>query len=154
MANKALRRITKELANCHANPVPGLAVDPVSDETLFHWRGVLRGSSDGPYKNGNFKLDIRFPEDFPFKPPAIKFATRVYHPNIDEEGAICMDLLKPDSWKPATPILDVLAAVATLLEHPNPDDPLEAEIAEQYRSDISKFNKTAKEWTKKYAMAK
>ncbi|KAI8053084.1 ubiquitin conjugating enzyme [Syncephalis plumigaleata] len=151
MANKALRRITKELANCHANPVHNLTVNPESDDALFHWHGTLKGSSDGPYKNGTFKLDIKFPDDFPFKPPTIKFITKVYHPNIDEEGSICLDILKPDCWKPATPIFDVLSAIATLLEHPNPDDPLEPSIAEQYRTDISKFNKTAKEWTKKYA---
>ncbi|RKP26508.1 ubiquitin-conjugating enzyme/RWD-like protein [Syncephalis pseudoplumigaleata] len=151
MANKALRRITKELANCHTNPVPGLSVSPESDEALFHWYGTLKGSPNGPYKNGTFKLDIRFPDDFPFKPPTIKFLTKIYHPNIDEEGSICLHLLKPDSWKPATPILDVLQAVATLLDNPNPDDPLETSIAEQYITDISKYNKTAKEWTKKYA---
>ncbi|CAJ0891215.1 9206_t:CDS:2 [Entrophospora sp. SA101] len=75
----------------------------------------------------------------------------IYHPNIDEDGSICVDLLKTDVWKPSTKITQVLKSIASLLEHPNPDDALVASIAEIYNTNKSKFDKTAKDFVKKYA---
>jgi len=59
--------------------------------------------------------------------------------------------LKQDDWKPAVKISDVLLALLNLLEIPQPDDPLNVPVAEEYKNDHKKFEKTAKEWTKKYA---
>lgn len=60
-------------------------------------------------------------------------------------------MIKSEVWKPATKLVDVLSAVVNLLVVPNPDDPLQTTIAELYKTDLAKFNKTAKEWVKKYA---
>ncbi|CAG8554168.1 16099_t:CDS:2, partial [Racocetra fulgida] len=72
-----------------------------------------------------------------------------YHPNIDDDGSICVNLLKTDVWKPATKISQVLKAIADLLENPNPDDALVASIAEVYNTNKQKFVKTAKDFVKK-----
>ncbi|KAI8881862.1 putative ubiquitin-conjugating enzyme E2 [Backusella circina FSU 941] len=146
----ALKRIQKELADLTKNPLPGFSAAPI-DENMFHWQGTLTGPEGTPYQGGKFKLDILFSADYPFKPPKIKFTTKIYHPNIDDDGAICIDLLKPDIWKPATRLTHVLYALAALLETPNPDDALVASIAEIYNSNRFKFNKIAKEYVEKYA---
>ncbi|KAI8328870.1 ubiquitin-conjugating enzyme/RWD-like protein [Choanephora cucurbitarum] len=146
----ALKRIQKELADLTKNPPHGVSAEPI-EEDMFHWQGILEGPQGTPYQGGRFKLDITFSADYPFKPPKIKFVTKIYHPNIDDDGSICVDLLKPDIWKPATKIVNVLQALSSLLQTPNPDDALVASIAEIYNSNRPKFNKIAKEYVEKYA---
>ncbi|KAF9578220.1 hypothetical protein BGW38_006097 [Lunasporangiospora selenospora] len=128
---------------------------------VMHHDKVLAGGAvaeskvaknETPYKGGLFKIDVVFNTDYPFKPPKVKFLTKIYHPNIDEEGAICIALLKSDQWKPATRLNQVLRSLVTLLEAPNPEDPLMTDIAELYSSDLPRFLKTAKEHTRKFAM--
>ncbi|KAI8369267.1 ubiquitin-conjugating enzyme/RWD-like protein [Radiomyces spectabilis] len=146
----ALKRIQRELADLTKNPPAGVSAR-ASDDDVFKWEGTLLGPEDSPYAGGVFKLDIVFNVDYPFKPPSIKFATKIYHPNIDDDGSICVDLLKPDVWKPATKIAQVLVSISLLLQEPNPEDPLVASIAEVYNTNRPKFNKMAKEYVKKYA---
>merc|ERR1712167_562566 len=101
------------------------------------------GPSDSPYAGGIFFLDIQFPTDYPFKPPKIKFNTKIYHCNVNNNGSICLDILS-GQWSPALTISKVLLSICSLLTDPNPDDPLVPEIARQYKSDKEKHDKTAK----------
>lgn len=61
------------------------------------------GPGDSPYSGGVFFLAIHFPTDYPFKPPKVNFTTRIYHPNINSNGSICLDILR-DQWSPALTI--------------------------------------------------
>ncbi|XP_068181378.1 ubiquitin-conjugating enzyme E2-17 kDa-like isoform X1 [Antennarius striatus] len=106
---------------------------------------------DSPYQGGVFFLTIHFPTDYPFKPPKVAFTTRIYHPNINSNGSICLDILR-SQWSPALTISKVLLSICSLLCDPNPDDPLVPEIARIYKTDSVKYNKTAQDWTHKYAM--
>ena len=109
------------------------------------------GPPDSAYEGGVFFLNIGFPTDYPFKPPKVNFTTRIYHPNINSEGSICLDILR-SQWSPALTISKVLLSICSLLTDPNPDDPLVPEIARQYKSDPVKYAEIAREWTRKYAM--
>nr|GMD07524.1 Ubiquitin-conjugating enzyme E2-17 kDa [Ipomoea batatas] len=144
--------LNSALKQCHISPgtqscvVPG----PVAED-MFHWQATIMGPPDSPYAGGVFLVTIHFPPDYPFKPPKVAFRTKVFHPNINSNGSICLDILK-EQWSPALTISKVLLSICSLLTDPNPDDPLVPEIAHMYKTDRSKYETTARSWTQKYAM--
>lgn len=77
--------------------------------------------------------------------------TKIYHPNVDKLGRICLDILK-DKWSPALQIRTVLLSIQALLSAPNPDDPLANDVAEKWKLNESEALVTAREWTKTYAI--
>ena len=147
---QALKRINKELADLAKDPPANCSAGPAGDD-LFKWKATLMGPGASPYAGGVFFLDIQFPADYPFKPPQIKFTTKIYHCNVNDKGGICLDILK-DNWSPALTISKVLLSICSLLTDPNPDDPLVPEIANKFKTNRAEHDKTAAEWTRKYAM--
>ncbi len=146
----ALNRIKRELDSLIKDPPTNCSAGPIEDD-LYKWSGFIIGPDDTPYAGGCFNLNITFPSEYPFKPPKINFSTKIYHPNIEKTaGAICLDVLNRN-WSPALTVPKLLLSISSLLSDPNPNDPLEPEIADQYNNNRDAFNKTAKLWTEKYA---
>ncbi|KAI7738472.1 hypothetical protein M8C21_031601 [Ambrosia artemisiifolia] len=144
----ASKRIIKELKDLQKDPPTSCSAGPVAED-MFHWQATIMGPSDSPYSGGVFLVNIHFPPDYPFKPPKVAFRTKVFHPNINSNGSICLDILK-EQWSPALTISKVLLSICSLLTDPNPDDPLVPEIAHMYKTDKSKYEATARSWTQKY----
>ncbi|KAJ9087993.1 ubiquitin-conjugating enzyme E2 E3 [Entomophthora muscae] len=144
------RRLHKELTEIMLDPPAGCTASPKGDN-LFEWGATIAGPKDSPYENGTFYIDITFSEDYPFKPPKVSFKTRIYHCNINAQGAICLDTLK-DNWSPALTTAKVLLSICSLLTDANPQDPLVSDIASQYLTNRKEHDRIAKEWTKRYAM--
>ena len=90
----AQKRLAKELADLKKDCPETISAGPIDDNNMFHWQAMIMGPSDSPYQGGVFFLDIQFPPDYPFKPPKCQFKTKVYHPNINANGGICLDILK------------------------------------------------------------
>tara|TARA_B110000093_G_C12618375_1_gene265043 strand:- start:193 stop:531 length:339 start_codon:yes stop_codon:yes gene_type:complete len=109
------------------------------------------GPTDTPYYGGIFYMNITFPNNYPFKPPKVSFVTKIYHPNINSSGGICLDILK-ENWSPALTISKVLISICSLLDDPNPDDPLVPDIARQFKDNFEAYKITAMDWTQCYAM--
>jgi len=144
------RRIIKETQRLLQEPVPGIiAVPDEANARYFHV--IVSGPTDSPFEGGSFKLELFLPEDYPMSAPKVRFMTRIYHPNIDRLGRICLDILK-DKWSPALQIRTVLLSIQALLSAPNPDDPLANDVAELWKVNEVEAIRNAKEWTERYAM--
>ena len=153
MQRTAQGRMKVELKRLETDPPYGVCCWP-KDDTLNHLEAQLLGANDTPYEGGVFKLEIRIPDRYPFEPPKVVFLTKIYHPNIDTAGRICLDVLKlppQGSWKPAHNISTVLTSIQLLLSEPNPNDGLMAEISQEYKHDRPRFMEKAKEWVMLYA---
>ena len=146
----ALRRLQRELTEIQNDPPANCPAGPTSEADFFTWEAMIFGPSDSPFSGGVFKLSIRFPTDYPFTPPIITFRTKIYHPNINAAGGICLDILK-GQWSPALSISKVLLSILSLLTDANPADPLVPEIAHIYKTNRAAYDEEARAWTQKYA---
>ncbi|GAV62726.1 UQ_con domain-containing protein/UBA domain-containing protein [Cephalotus follicularis] len=144
-------RVQKELLECSRDmEASGIKVAPKSDH-LDRLIGSIPGPIGTPYEGGTFQIDITLPDGYPFEPPKMHFATKVWHPNISSQsGAICLDILK-DQWSPALTLKTALLSVQALLSAPEPDDPQDAVVAKQYLGDYQTFVGTARYWTETFA---
>ncbi|XP_010130785.1 PREDICTED: ubiquitin-conjugating enzyme E2 D2-like, partial [Buceros rhinoceros silvestris] len=106
-----------ELNDLARDPPAQCSAGPVGDD-MFHWQATIMGPNDSPYQGGVFFLTIHFPTDYPFKPPKVAFTTRIYHPNINSNGSICLDILR-SQWSPALTISKVLISLGSLLCDPS-----------------------------------
>uniref|UniRef100_A0A8H7XUZ5 UBC core domain-containing protein n=1 Tax=Psilocybe cubensis TaxID=181762 RepID=A0A8H7XUZ5_PSICU len=133
-----------------ADPAPGISALP-HDDNLRYFDVIIEGPGGSPFQNGKFKLELFLPEEYPMAPPKVRFLTKIYHPNIDKLGRICLDILK-DKWSPALQIRTVLLSVQALLSAPNPDDPLATDVAKHYKENEADAQRVSQEWTQKYAV--
>eukprot|EP01135_Chromosphaera_perkinsii_P001160 Nk52_evm17s159 gene=Nk52_evmTU17s159 len=150
----ASSRIKKELAECAKDDVLntcGLSIRLTDDSNLHSLDASLCGPPETPFAGGTFKLKINIPNNYPFVPPKIHFETKIWHPNISSQtGVICLDILK-DQWAAAMTLRTALLSVQALLSAPEPDDPQDAVVAQQYKESREEYNQTARYWTEIYA---
>ncbi|XP_065643592.1 ubiquitin-conjugating enzyme E2-22 kDa [Hydra vulgaris] len=151
IATARIQREFKEVIRSEEVSKNNIKLELVDGASFSKLKGEIVGPPDTPYENGRFKLDINIPETYPFNPPKIKFLTKIWHPNISSvTGAICLDVLK-DQWAAAMTLRTVLLSIQSLLASPEPDDPQDAVVAQQYKEQHEVFLKTAKHWTIIYA---
>eukprot|EP00124_Ichthyophonus_hoferi_P004554 Ihof_evm4s516 gene=Ihof_evmTU4s516 len=123
-------RMKRELEMFERDDREGISCWPIND-CIDRLEANIRGATETPYSGGMFKLEIQIPERYPFEPPKVRFITPIYHPNIDNAGRICLDILKmppKGGWKPSLNVSTVLTSIQLLLAEPNPDDPLMSDI--------------------------
>ena len=138
------KRIQKELENLIKDPPSNCSAGPKEEGDIYKWEATLMGPSESPYAGGIFNMEINFPTNYPFKPPKVKFITKIYHPNICyKSGSVCVDILNLD-WISSLSIRTVLLSISSLLNDPNTESPLNIRAAELYDSSREKFDNKAR----------
>jgi len=145
----AARRLAKEFQDLIKNPLENISTGPIEDN-IFKWEATIIGPIATPYEGGIFKIAMDFTTDYPFKAPKCNFVTRVYHPNINSAGCICLDILK-EQWSASLTISKLLLSICSLLNDPNPDDPLDSESANMYKNNRVEYERIARMYTANYA---
>ena len=123
----------------------------IIDESHYNWKVIINGPENSLYAGYAFELVMALPVDYPFSSPKIKFITKILHLNVNSDGDICLDLLK-DQWKSSYGIQTVIMAILQLLSEPNSNDPLNSELAAEYRDNKTKYNEKIKNHCEKYGL--
>lgn len=154
MASNRMRRIAKELGDIQKDLQSGIIAQPASSgDDLSHLKASFPGPPDTPYEGGTYVVDIKIPNEYPFRPPVMKFETKLWHPNVSSQtGAICLDTLGT-AWSPVLTIKSALLSLQSLLSTPEPKDPQDAEVASMLMNHPEQFDRVAREWAVKYAGA-
>ncbi|XP_014777917.2 ubiquitin-conjugating enzyme E2-17 kDa [Octopus bimaculoides] len=121
------------------DPPAGVSGAP-TDNNIMLWNAVIFGPNDTPFEDGTFKLTIKFTEEYPNKPPTVRFISKMFHPNIYADGSICLDILQ-NRWSPTYDVSSILTSIQSLLHDPNPDSPANNEAAQLYKENRREYEK-------------
>ncbi|XP_010425986.1 PREDICTED: ubiquitin-conjugating enzyme E2 8-like [Camelina sativa] len=147
LSSSHLRYRLKTLNKDHSINVTEIIVD----DNIFHWEATLIGPVNTPYEGGVFKMSIHFTCDYPNNPPKVCFDTKICHPNISDEGAIYLRVLKSTYWQPMPIILLFKRLVEKLIEpEVDEEDQINKNLANLYKSDRARFEAMAREMTNQY----
>lgn len=125
------------------DPPSGVTGAPM-DTNIMVWQAVIFGPDDTPWEGGTFKLVLEFSEDYPNKAPQVRFVTKMFHPNIYNDGQICLDILQ-NQWSPIYDISAILTSIQSLLCDPNPSSPANSEASRLYNENRREYNRRVRE---------
>jgi len=137
-------RIKREMNICAKANSDMMVVEPCVHGSMYQWKAILKPSENSMYSGMELEVEILFPDTYPYEPPHITFVTPIFHPNININGSICISVLSKD-WSPALTIEKTLLSIMSLLEQPNPEDPLRMEAADLYLSDINEYKRICRD---------
>eukprot|EP00455_Lapot_gusevi_P050087 TRINITY_DN7209_c0_g5_i2.p1 TRINITY_DN7209_c0_g5~~TRINITY_DN7209_c0_g5_i2.p1 ORF type:complete len:182 (+),score=1.22 TRINITY_DN7209_c0_g5_i2:63-608(+) len=143
------KRISKELKAASSNS--DMLIFPSVTDDMF-WHAIISGPKGSLYEGGNWVLSVKFPHNYPFFPPNVTFLTPFLHVNANASGKLCVDILL-DNWSPALTIEKVLLVFVGVMADPNPDDPLDTELASRFRSNFEAYQQEIRDHVRQYASA-
>lgn len=158
-SKELLRRQLTEMAR---NPPDGVSVGLVDDSNIYSWELMLVGPSETLYEGGFFKAQLDFPPDFPNMPPVMTFKCDMWHPNVYEDGKVCISILHPpgedqfnqqetaeERWRPILGVEQIIVSVLSMLSSPNGDSPANIDAGVQFRDDMAAFKKRVRQCVRK-----
>uniref|UniRef100_A0A3B3DUN9 E2 ubiquitin-conjugating enzyme n=1 Tax=Oryzias melastigma TaxID=30732 RepID=A0A3B3DUN9_ORYME len=134
-----------EMKSLQEEPVEGFKITLVDEADLYNWEVAIFGPPNTHYEGGYFKARIKFPIDYPYSPPTFRFLTKMWHPNIYENGDVCISILHPpvddpqsgelpsERWNPTQNVRTILLSVISLLNEPNTFSPANVDASVMYR---------------------
>lgn len=139
------KALLMELKSLQEEPVEGFRITLVDESDLYNWEVAIFGPPNTLYEGGYFKARLKFPIDYPYSPPAFRFLTKMWHPNIYENGNVCISILHPpvddpqsgelpsERWNPTQNVRTILLSVISLLNEPNTFSPANVDASVMYR---------------------
>ncbi|KAJ8303997.1 hypothetical protein KUTeg_017580 [Tegillarca granosa] len=141
----AVKALQLELKKIQEEPVEGFRVSLINDDNLFEWEVAIFGPPGTLYEGGYFKAHMKFPADYPYNPPSVKFISKMWHPNVYENGDVCISILHPpvddpqsgelpsERWNPTQNVRTVLLSIISLLNEPNTFSPANVDASVMFR---------------------
>uniref|UniRef100_A0A8C4EA15 E2 ubiquitin-conjugating enzyme n=4 Tax=Percomorphaceae TaxID=1489872 RepID=A0A8C4EA15_DICLA len=121
------------------DPPAGVSGAP-SENNIMVWNAVIFGPEGTPFEDGTFKLIVEFTEEYPNKPPTVRFVSKMFHPNVYADGSICLDILQ-NRWSPTYDVSSILTSIQSLLDEPNPNSPANSQAAQLYQENKREYEK-------------
>ncbi|KAL7753507.1 SUMO conjugating enzyme Hus5 [Sorochytrium milnesiophthora] len=129
---------------------PSKAADGTLNMML--WEAGIPGKKETPWEGGLYKVVLAFPDDYPSKPPKVKFTPPLFHPNVYPSGTVCLSILNEDEgWKPSITVKQILLGVQELLNEPNPNSPAQQEAYALLKRDKALYERKVREQAKQFA---
>lgn len=141
--NSYRQRLLRDLNRIEKEGEDSIYACPKEDDILS-WEAVILGPESTPWEGGIFKITLLFTNEYPTKPPLVRFNSKLFHPNIYADGRICLDILDKN-WSPVYDILSVLISIRSLLSDPNENSPANVEASQLYKTNPQLYYSKIKE---------
>ena len=146
----AEKRLVKDLQKISGEEDSGINASPDQDN-LFKWTAFIEGPERTVWEGGLFELTLEFGEEYPTKPPMVKFMSKLFHPNVYADGRICLDSIYfaysvlQNQWSPIYDVWAVLTSIRSLLGDPNPNSPANSQAANIYNTNKNEYERRVKQ---------
>merc|ERR1712046_531002 len=141
-------RLMSDLKEMRQSPPDGLSASPITEDNIHIWYGTIFGPDDTPWEGGIYSMRLTFTDEYPDKPPRVRFTSEMFHPNIYPDGTLCMDLIQ-DNWSPIYSACSILIAIRSLLTDPNCASPANPEAAHLFTTDLKQYNRKVRRVSEK-----
>ena len=145
----AIRRLQSELTQLTKEPSYFYSVTP-NENNFLEWDFLMIGPPDTFFEGGIFKGNLKFPKEYPNRPPQLKFITDMYHPNIYNDGKVCISILHEgvdqygeesvtERWNPSHGVNTVLLSVVSMLGFPNFNSPANVDASREWQDNVTVY---------------
>eukprot|EP00761_Pharyngomonas_kirbyi_P013152 gb/GECH01013179.1/.p1 GENE.gb/GECH01013179.1/~~gb/GECH01013179.1/.p1 ORF type:complete len:238 (+),score=74.77 gb/GECH01013179.1/:1-714(+) len=150
-ASISSRMLANQLKDLQTDPVEGFKVELADDSNLYNWDVFIQGPPDTEYAGGIFKAKLTFPKDYPYSPPNLYFVSDFWHPNVYDDGTVCISILHPpgedemsgerpeERWLPTQNPTSILLSVISMLADPNTSSPANVDASVEWRNNRKEF---------------
>ncbi|XP_064394756.1 ubiquitin-conjugating enzyme E2 G2-like isoform X1 [Halichondria panicea] len=161
MAGSALKRLMAEYKQLTLNSPEGIVAGPKSEENFFEWEAMISGPEDTSFEGGVFITELVFPPDYPLSPPKMRFISEMFHPNVYQDGRVCISILHTpgddplgyetaaERWSPVQSIEKILLSVVSMLAEPNDESGANVDASKMWRDNRQQFNEIAQTLVRK-----
>ncbi|KAH8923632.1 ubiquitin-conjugating enzyme [Atractiella rhizophila] len=165
MASSSALQLRRQLKELQKHPVEGFSAGLVDDDNIYEWEILIIPPQDTLYEGGFLKARLSFPPEFPLLPPKMKFLTQMWHPNIYNDGGVCISILHApgedqygyedagERWLPVHTVESILVSVISMLssENPNVESPANIDAAKEWRENPKEYKKKVRRLVRKSA---